>query len=129
MTEDHDQVFVSAVLEVFARLLDEGYEVTDVRPTRIEFSKRARRVIVCRSRDGEIDVALGSRSNAFGLDEFIRLCVGEGTYKNFAATDRDGIPPAVEATANRLFEYPNVLTLAAPPSEIVRHNSLQYGSA
>ena len=129
MMEDHDQVFVSAVLEVFARLLDEGYEVTDVRPTRIEFSKRARRVIVCRSRDGEIDVALGSRSNAFGLDEFIRLCVGDLTYQNYAAAERDAIHQAVEETANRLFEYPNVLTLPGPPNEIVRHNALQYGSA
>jgi len=127
--EDPDQVFVSAVLEVFARLLEEGYEVTDVRPSRVEFSKRARRVVVCRSRDGEIDVALGSRSNAFGLDEFIRLCVGEMGYRNFAAAEHDAIRPAVEATANRLFEYPNVLALPAPPNEIVRYNALQYGSA
>ena len=66
------------MLEVFARLLDEGYEVTDVRPTRIEFSKRARRVIVCRSRDGEIDVALGSRSNAFGREQLAALGAGFG---------------------------------------------------
>ena len=57
------------------------------------------------------------------------MCIRDSTYQNYAAAERDAIRQAVEETANRLFEYPNVLTLPGPPNEIVRHNALQYGSA
>jgi hypothetical protein len=111
MTQEDEQAFVSAVLECFEPLRTVGHEVIDVRATRVEFAKRLRRVVICRTRDGELDVELGSRSAPFSLEEYLRVRAGEPGYRNENIVTAADLRAAVETTAMRLFANPEALLL------------------
>jgi hypothetical protein len=111
MTHEDEQTFVSAVLECFEPLRGIGYEVIDVRATRVEFAKRLRRVVICRTREGEFDVELGSRTTPFSLEEYLRERGGEPNYRNENISGAAGWYAVVEATAMRLFANPEALLL------------------
>jgi hypothetical protein len=129
MTQENDQSFVSAALEFFAPLREVGYEVIDVRSTRIEFSKRLRRVVVCHNpRNGEIDVELGSRFTPFSLEEYLRTCLGDRSYANDGTAHGNDVRAGVQATAGRLFAHPEtllMLELPGPGSPLVPNVDLQ----
>jgi hypothetical protein len=111
MTQEDEQAFVSAVLECFEPLRTVGYEAIDVRATRVEFAKRLRRVVICRTREGELDVELGSRSTPFSLEEYLRERAGEPAYRNENIAAAADLRAAVETTSLRLFAHPEALLL------------------
>lgn len=111
MTQEDEQAFVSAVLECFEPLRTVGYEAIDVRATRVEFAKRLRRVVICRTREGELDVELGSRSTPFSLEEYLRVRAGEPAYRNENIAGAVDLRAVVETTALRLFAHPEALLL------------------